>query len=123
MGMFEDDDENGLPISGNGTFGLPNLNKHLPKYQCHSCEQPDCSEETICINAYQVSLLHIIIENLLTSFYLLTISVGNLVFAISLGLNPFLRVVQQMQNKFCFTATLCHLMEMEKFNRKAVLMP
>jgi len=51
------------------------------------------------------------------------ISVGNLVFEIFLGLNQFLRVVLQMQNKLYFIAILCHLMEMEKFNRKAALMP
>lgn len=54
LDMFGDDEENSLDVSGNGTLGLlsPNLNHHA-KYQCHSCEQPDCSEETICNNAYQ----------------------------------------------------------------------
>ncbi len=54
LSMFDDDEENTLPLSGNTTFGLPNMNLGQPKYQCHSCEQPDCSEETICTNAYQV---------------------------------------------------------------------
>lgn len=54
LDMFGDDEENSLDVFGNGTLGLlsPNLNHHA-KYQCHSCEQPDCSEETICNNAYQ----------------------------------------------------------------------
>lgn len=63
--MF-DDDENSLPVSGNDTFNLPNLNKHR-RYQCHSCEQP-CSEETICNNAYQVLFLYISCERSIYSF-------------------------------------------------------
>ena len=53
----EEDEEDTLPVSsGNNSFlGFPtNLNIGTPRYQCHSCEQPDCSEETICHNAYQV---------------------------------------------------------------------
>ena len=60
-GSFEDDDEEDtLPLSGNNTFGLLPLNINLagqPRYQCYSCEQPDCSEETICYDAFQVSIL------------------------------------------------------------------
>ncbi|KAI9557308.1 putative TGF-beta receptor type I saxophone protein [Daphnia sinensis] len=56
LDMFGDDEENSLDVTGNSTLGLlsPNLNlNNHAKYQCHSCEQPDCLEETICNNAYQ----------------------------------------------------------------------
>jgi len=53
---IEEDEEDTLPVSsGNDSFlsSFSNLNLGLPRYKCHSCEQPDCSEETVCHNAYQ----------------------------------------------------------------------
>ena len=79
--MF-DDDENSLPVSGNDTFNLPNLNKHR-RYQCHSCEQP-CSEETICNNAYQVLFLYISCERSIYSFL-------NIVIVLEISCSRFFR--------------------------------
>jgi len=53
---LEEDEEDTLPLSGNDLsfFGhSPKVDNGQPQYQCHSCEQPDCSEESICNNAYQ----------------------------------------------------------------------
>lgn len=53
---LEEDEEDTLPLTGNASFGLFGLNINLvgPRYQCHSCEQPDCSEPSICHDAFQV---------------------------------------------------------------------
>ena len=53
---LEEDEEDTLPLAGNASFGLFGLNINLlrPRYQCHSCEQPDCSEPSICHDAFQV---------------------------------------------------------------------
>lgn len=56
-----DDEEDTLPAFGNLTFSgiLPTgLNLGQPVYECVSCEQPDCSEQTTCKNAFQVFILH-----------------------------------------------------------------
>jgi len=52
----EEDEEDTLPLSGNASFSLFDLNINLAgaRYQCHSCEQPDCSEPSICHDAFQV---------------------------------------------------------------------
>lgn len=55
LGMFDDDEEITLPVSNNTLGSLSaNMNLGLPKYQCISCEPPDCVDETICSNAFQV---------------------------------------------------------------------
>jgi len=57
VNSLEEDEEDTLPLSGNASFGLfgMNINSFLegPRYRCHSCEQPDCSEPSICHDAYQ----------------------------------------------------------------------
>lgn len=79
LSIFEDEEENTLPVSGNGSFGLmpTNINLGEPKYQCHSCEQPDCSEETICSNAYQVISLSKFLYRTLTYSLVLVLEISS----------------------------------------------
>lgn len=42
-------------VRSNDLFSFGSSNDGKPLYQCYSCEQPDCDEETICDSAHQVS--------------------------------------------------------------------